>query len=137
MPSLCPGICFWLPSHLPALLLPQIAAACLGGGLALAVAIMYERSQGPASPWYPYLAALPPQEDLPIVWGKDEVHSRLQGTELHQVRGVPGECSCGNTVGQWGPMVRHDRSACLLPTCLPGLRVPIRPSHFVDHEQAL
>lgn len=68
----------------------QIEAACLGGGLALAVAVMYERNRGAASPWHAYLAVLPSQEDVPIAWGAQQVHHLLCGTELHQVGNAAG-----------------------------------------------
>ena len=66
-----------------------IEEAQLGGGLALAVALMYERGRGELSPWYPYLHLLSgPVNDLPIVWPPHDVDRLLRGTELHQVREI-------------------------------------------------
>ena len=66
-----------------------IEEAQLGGGLALAVALMYERARGELSPWYPYLHLLSePINDLPIVWSPHDVDRLLRGTELHQVREI-------------------------------------------------
>ncbi|GLJ16984.1 hypothetical protein SUGI_0293720 [Cryptomeria japonica] len=62
-----------------------IQKAGLGGVLGLAVALMYERSKGPSSPWYAYLQLLPYQECVPLVWSVDEVDTLLAGTELHKV----------------------------------------------------
>ncbi|KAH7405536.1 hypothetical protein KP509_15G074600 [Ceratopteris richardii] len=60
--------------------------AQLSGGLGLVVALMYERSRGEASPWFPYLNLLPLcHKALPIVWESDEIHNFLLGTELHSV----------------------------------------------------
>ncbi|GAQ91145.1 hypothetical protein KFL_007340050 [Klebsormidium nitens] len=81
----------------------QIEAACLGGGLALAVAVMYERSRGASSPWHAYLAVLPRQEDVPIAWGAQQVHHLLCGTELHQ------------TVLEDLRLIRQDWLDCIAP----------------------
>ncbi|KAI5074762.1 hypothetical protein GOP47_0010723 [Adiantum capillus-veneris] len=60
--------------------------AQLGGGLGLVVALMYERSRGEASPWFPYLNLLPLRHGaLPIVWEREEIDALLLGTELHLV----------------------------------------------------
>ncbi|XP_020106210.1 N-lysine methyltransferase setd6 isoform X2 [Ananas comosus] len=61
---------------------PLIEGAALGGCLALAVALMYERSLGPGSPWYGYLRLLPDRECVPLVWSASEVEELLAGTEL-------------------------------------------------------
>ncbi|XP_062001983.1 ribosomal lysine N-methyltransferase 3 [Rosa rugosa] len=58
----------------------MIDAAGLDGSLGLAVAIMHERSLGEQSHWAPYLAVLPEQEPIPLVWTAEEL---LRGTELH------------------------------------------------------
>lgn len=63
-----------------------IAEAELGGGLGLAVALMYERSLGDLSKWYGYLQLIPFQQCLPFVWSQDEIDRLLTGTELHKVR---------------------------------------------------
>lgn len=53
----------------------------LGGGLALTLALMYERALGPASRWAPYIASLPPGgEYLPMFWSESE-RGLLAGTE--------------------------------------------------------
>jgi N-lysine methyltransferase SETD6 len=63
-----------------------IEAAELGGCLALAVAVMYERARGKDSPWYAYLRLLPDSESVPLVWPADEAERLLAGTELDKVR---------------------------------------------------
>lgn len=57
----------------------------LEGILALAIAIMYERSLGPLSPWFGYLQLLPYSEPIPLLWSLSEIDSLLAGTELHKV----------------------------------------------------
>ncbi|KAF8061932.1 davT [Scenedesmus sp. PABB004] len=71
-----------------AILSPRTAALArvleaerLGGGLALAVAVMHEASLGAESKWAGYLASLPPREYLPLFWAPDEL-ALLQGTAL-------------------------------------------------------
>ncbi|PKA49911.1 Pentatricopeptide repeat-containing protein [Apostasia shenzhenica] len=61
-----------------------IESAGLSGFLGLAVALMYERSLGTASPWHGYLQLLPLRECVPIIWTSDEVDELLVGTELHK-----------------------------------------------------
>ncbi|XP_015866763.2 ribosomal lysine N-methyltransferase 3 isoform X1 [Ziziphus jujuba] len=61
-----------------------IQHASLDGSLALALAIMYERSLRHLSSWASYLHLLPHHESLPLVWSMDEVDSLLCGTELHK-----------------------------------------------------
>jgi len=51
------------------------------GGIGLAVALMYERSQGGSSAWAPYLATLPAREPLPVTWAEPQLRL-LQGTAL-------------------------------------------------------
>lgn len=51
------------------------------GGCSLALAIMYELSQGKESPWYGYLQSLPTCEDLPIFWSEAE-KAFFKGTEM-------------------------------------------------------
>lgn len=51
------------------------------GGCSLALAIMYELSQGKNSPWYGYLQSLPLCEDLPIFWS-DADKAFFKGTEM-------------------------------------------------------
>ena len=63
-----------------------ISEAELGGGLGLAVALMYERSIGEQSKWSGYLRLLPFQQCLPFVWSVAEIDRMLIGTELHKVR---------------------------------------------------
>lgn len=64
-----------------------IAEAEFGGGLGLAIALMYERSLGVLSKWYGYLQLLPSQQCLPFVWTLSEIDRLLVGTELHKVGG--------------------------------------------------
>lgn len=64
----------------------MISEAELGGGLGLAVALMYERSIGEQSKWSGYLRLLPFQQCLPFVWSLAEIDRLLTGTELHKVR---------------------------------------------------
>jgi SET domain-containing protein 6 len=63
-----------------------IEAAELGGCLALAVAVMYERARGADSPWDAYLQLLPDRESVPLVWPADEAERLLAGTELGKVK---------------------------------------------------
>lgn len=52
----------------------------------LSLAIMYEKSLGPLSPWYPYLQLLPQSgEPIPLLWTQHQIHSLLSGTELHKI----------------------------------------------------
>ncbi|KAK3009888.1 hypothetical protein RJ639_012132 [Escallonia herrerae] len=62
-----------------------IEAAGLEGSLGLSIAIMYERSLGPLSPWFGYLEVLPQRECIPLLWSVEDVDSLLSGTELHQI----------------------------------------------------
>ncbi|CAO2167246.1 unnamed protein product [Urochloa humidicola] len=62
-----------------------IEAAELGGCLALAVAVMYERARGADSPWDAYLQLLPDRESVPLVWPADEAERLLAGTELDKI----------------------------------------------------
>ncbi|KAI0519726.1 hypothetical protein KFK09_007185 [Dendrobium nobile] len=62
-----------------------IEDAGLGGFLGLAMALMYERSLGAASPWEGYLQLLPERECVPLVWSLEEVDKLLVGTELHKI----------------------------------------------------
>ncbi|KAL2532963.1 SET domain-containing protein [Abeliophyllum distichum] len=57
----------------------------LGGYLGLSVAIMYEKSLGPQSPWFQYLQLLPPIEPIPLLWSFPEIDFLLSGTELHKI----------------------------------------------------
>uniref|UniRef100_A0A453G7L7 N-lysine methyltransferase n=1 Tax=Aegilops tauschii subsp. strangulata TaxID=200361 RepID=A0A453G7L7_AEGTS len=61
-----------------------IKDAQLGGTLALAVAVMYERARGADSPWHDYLRLIPDCEPVPLVWPEDEAARLLAGTELEQ-----------------------------------------------------
>lgn len=65
-----------------------IEEAELDGYLGLAVAVMYERSLGPLSPWFGYLQLLPYSEPIPLLWSLSEIHSLLAGTELHKVTSI-------------------------------------------------
>ncbi|KAK8966098.1 hypothetical protein KSP40_PGU001324 [Platanthera guangdongensis] len=61
-----------------------IEASGLDGCLGLALALMYERSLGAASPWEGYLQILPDRECVPFTWSLEEVDNLLVGTELHK-----------------------------------------------------
>ena len=74
---------------------PQLIAERLGGGLALNVAIMYERALGEKSRWYGYFSILPSRGErtLPLFWNADEsgaskgrapFFEALKGTELSE-----------------------------------------------------
>lgn len=63
-----------------------IEAACLDGSLGLAIALMYERSLGPLSPWFHYLQLMPSCEPIPLLWSYHHLDSLLAGTELHKVK---------------------------------------------------
>ncbi|XP_019195227.1 PREDICTED: ribosomal lysine N-methyltransferase 3 isoform X2 [Ipomoea nil] len=63
----------------------MIEEAELDGYLGLAVALMYERSLGPVSPWFGYLQLLPHSEPIPLLWSLSEINSLLAGTELHKI----------------------------------------------------
>jgi len=67
----------WRNSHCSA----AIEAFKLRGGLAVVAALMYEWVQGEASPWFGYLAVLPPRENIPLFWTQDQ-QSLLGGTDL-------------------------------------------------------
>jgi|TARA_B110000967_G_scaffold199359_1_gene233674 SET domain-containing protein 6 len=62
-----------------------LQAEQLGGGLALNVAIMYERLLGKKSKWYGYFAVLPNKGErtLPMFWHAEALSS-LDGTELQK-----------------------------------------------------
>lgn len=64
----------------------MIEEAGLDGALGLAVAIMFERSLGPDSPWFHYLQLLPSSEPIPLLWSSQEIDTLLMGTELHKVK---------------------------------------------------
>lgn len=63
---------------------PLIEASGLDGSLGLALALMYERSLGAASPWEGYLQILLDRECVPFTWSLNEVDNLLVGTELHE-----------------------------------------------------
>eukprot|EP00842_Homolaphlyctis_polyrhiza_P006271 jgi/Hompol1/6645/HPOL_002876-RA len=52
--------------------------------LGLAIAIMFERSQGPRSPWHTYLQTIPQREPIPIFWPQTLL-SDLKGTRFAQM----------------------------------------------------
>lgn len=62
-----------------------IQEAGLDGYLGLSVALMYEKSLGPDSPWFGYLQLLPQFEPIPLLWSFHELDFFLSGTELHKV----------------------------------------------------
>ncbi|KAL2553335.1 SET domain-containing protein [Forsythia ovata] len=59
----------------------------LGGYLGLSVAIMYEKSLGPKSPWFQYLQLLPPIEPIPLLWSLPEIDFLLSWHRTSQVFG--------------------------------------------------
>ena len=65
-----------------------IEEAGLDGYLGLSVALMYEKSLGPDSPWFAYLQLMPQFEPIPLLWSFDELDLFLSGTELHKVVSV-------------------------------------------------
>ncbi|KAL3680486.1 hypothetical protein R1sor_023442 [Riccia sorocarpa] len=62
----------------------ELEEAEFGGGLALTVALMFEKSLQGRSRWYGYLQLLPDFQRLPYLWTSDEIEELLCGTELHQ-----------------------------------------------------
>ncbi|KAG8380641.1 hypothetical protein BUALT_Bualt06G0036900 [Buddleja alternifolia] len=80
-----------------------IEEAQLGGYLALAVALMYEKSLGPQSKWFQYLQMLPPFEPIPLLWSLPEIDSLLSGTEIHK------------TVKEDKALVYQDWKECIKP----------------------
>jgi SET domain-containing protein 6 len=55
----------------------------IGGGLALVLTVMYERSIGEQSRWYGYLQSLPVSEpSLPFLWPAEKRLELLCGTEV-------------------------------------------------------
>ncbi|CAL9131133.1 unnamed protein product [Musa textilis] len=86
----------------------MIESAGLAGFLGLVVALMYERSRGPASPWQGYLQLLPERECVPLVWSLQEVDTFLSGTELHKA------------VKQDKTLLYEDWRECIEPLILSG-----------------
>ncbi|KAJ3179847.1 hypothetical protein HDU87_002415 [Geranomyces variabilis] len=60
-----------------------LETAGFDGVTGLAVAVMYERSLGPQSPWAGYLQAIPEYESIPILWSDDDV-ALLAGTDVEE-----------------------------------------------------
>ncbi|KAJ3054226.1 hypothetical protein HK102_011554, partial [Quaeritorhiza haematococci] len=56
----------------------------LGGMLALALALMFEISQGQRSPWFAYIQSLPKREPIPIFWDKEQRREWLKGTDAEE-----------------------------------------------------
>ncbi|PUZ53682.1 hypothetical protein GQ55_5G070400 [Panicum hallii var. hallii] len=94
-----------------------IEAAELGGCLALAVAVMYERARGAESPWDTYLQLLPARESVPLVWSADEAERLLAGTELDKIVKQDREFLC------------EDWKECIEPLISSG-ELDVRPDDF-------
>ncbi|PAN27255.1 hypothetical protein PAHAL_5G069800 [Panicum hallii] len=94
-----------------------IEAAELGGCLALAVAVMYERARGAESPWDIYLQLLPDRESVPLVWSADEAERLLAGTELDKIVKQDREFLC------------EDWKECIEPLISSG-ELDVRPDDF-------
>eukprot|EP00242_Pyramimonas_sp_CCMP2087_P014574 CAMPEP_0198197664 /NCGR_PEP_ID=MMETSP1445-20131203/1227_1 /TAXON_ID=36898 /ORGANISM="Pyramimonas sp., Strain CCMP2087" /LENGTH=264 /DNA_ID=CAMNT_0043867001 /DNA_START=195 /DNA_END=986 /DNA_ORIENTATION=- len=56
----------------------------ISGGLALIIAVMFERALGEESYWFPYFQILPQREPLPMFWSKDELQI-VKGTDLRKI----------------------------------------------------
>ena len=71
----------------------QLKAARLGGGLALNIAILHERSLGERSRWAGYFAVLPAKGErtLPMFWTDRQLQT-LQGTDL--LKHVTDDATC-------------------------------------------
>ena len=63
---------------------PVIARAEIGGGVALALAVMVEQALGARSFWAGYLSSCPRQAHIPIFW-RDHERAYLDGTEQEGV----------------------------------------------------
>uniref|UniRef100_A0A0D9YI76 N-lysine methyltransferase n=1 Tax=Oryza glumipatula TaxID=40148 RepID=A0A0D9YI76_9ORYZ len=94
-----------------------IEAAELGGPLALAVAVMYERARGAESPWDAYLRLIPEREPVPLVWPADEAERLLAGTELDKI------------VKQDRQFICEDWKECIEPLILSG-ELEVDPDDF-------
>ena len=70
-----------------------LKAARLGGGLALNIAILHERSLGERSRWAGYFAVLPAKGErtLPMFWTEQQLQT-LQGTDL--LKHVTDDATC-------------------------------------------
>ena len=55
-----------------------------GQSTLLALALLHEVSLGDASRWAPYVANLPPDPDIPLLWDADRLHTVLKGSHLVQ-----------------------------------------------------
>ena len=53
----------------------------LDAWLQIALFLLYERQQGPASSWRGYISSLPAQVDTPLSWSKNDL-AALQGSQL-------------------------------------------------------
>ncbi|XP_052196664.1 ribosomal lysine N-methyltransferase 3 isoform X2 [Diospyros lotus] len=80
-----------------------IESAGLDGTLGLCVALMFEKSLGHRSPWFPYLHLLPAAQSIPLLWTLDQLNSLLLGTELHKI------------VKEDKALIYEDWQECILP----------------------
>ncbi|XP_076916416.1 ribosomal lysine N-methyltransferase 3-like [Bidens hawaiensis] len=92
------------------------------GYMALAVAVMYERSLRQQSPWFGYLQLLPERNsDVPLLWSIGEIDELLVGTELHK------------TVKEDKALVYEDWKSCIVPF-VESSPTPLDPDDFdLDH----
>ncbi|XP_074370402.1 ribosomal lysine N-methyltransferase 3 isoform X2 [Apium graveolens] len=95
-----------------------IEDAGLDGYLGLSVALMYEKSLGPDSPWFGYLQLLPQFEPIPLLWSFDELDALLSGTELHKI------------VKEDRALINEDWRECILPLFDSEAGVKLNPDDF-------
>lgn len=95
-----------------------IEDAGLDGYLGLSVALMYEKSLGPDSPWFGYLQLLPQFEPIPLLWSFDELDSFLKGTELHKI------------VKEDRALINEDWKECIAPLVNSAAGVKLNPDDF-------
>nr|GEW16587.1 ribosomal lysine N-methyltransferase 3 [Tanacetum cinerariifolium] len=90
----------------------------LEGYLALAVAIMYEKSIGESSKWFGYLQIMPNANfDVPLLWSVDQVDELLVGTELHK------------TIKEDKALVYEDWKTCIV-RFVESAPIPLNPDDF-------
>ncbi|XP_017248554.1 ribosomal lysine N-methyltransferase 3 isoform X2 [Daucus carota subsp. sativus] len=95
-----------------------IEEAGLDGYLGLSVALMYEKSLGPDSPWFAYLQLMPQFEPIPLLWSFDELDLFLSGTELHKI------------VKEDRALINEDWKECISPLFDSATGVKLNPDDF-------